>query len=50
MKDKLTKRERSQLMAKVRGHGNKSTELVLAKFSGHIAFRLRRNQKIFGQT
>ena len=30
MKDKLTKLERSQLMAKVRGHGNKSTELALA--------------------
>lgn len=31
MKDKLTKCERSQLMAKVRGHGNESTELALAK-------------------
>jgi DNA mismatch endonuclease (patch repair protein) len=50
MNDKLTRRERSQLMAKVRGHGNKSTELALV-----IIFRRnkitgwRRNQKIFGK-
>ncbi len=31
MKDRLTKRERSELMAKVRGYGNKSTELALAR-------------------
>ena len=31
MKDKLTRLERSELMARVRGIGNKSTELALAK-------------------
>ena len=40
MKDRLTKRERSELMAKVRGRGNLSTELVLA--------RLLRANKISG--
>ena|ERR1700733_11533216 len=50
MKDKLTKRERSQLMAKVRGHGNKSTELALAKFFRKNKITgWRRNQKLFGK-
>jgi DNA mismatch endonuclease (patch repair protein) len=40
MKDKLTKRERSDLMAKVRGRGNESTELALVK--------LFRQNKIIG--
>ena len=48
--DILATSERSKLMAKVRGHGNRSTEMRLVKlFRRHRITGWRRNQKIFGK-
>jgi DNA mismatch endonuclease, patch repair protein len=48
--DIFSKRGRSKLMAKVRGHGNRSTEVRLAKlFRQNKITGWRRNQSIFGK-
>jgi DNA mismatch endonuclease Vsr len=48
--DSFSKQQRSKVMAKVRGHKNKSTELKLLKlFRDHGITGWRRNQKLFGK-
>jgi DNA mismatch endonuclease (patch repair protein) len=50
MPDVFTKAKRSEVMSRIRGRGNKETELALAKF--FRAARItgwRRHQKMFGQ-
>ena len=50
MADIFTKAKRSEVMSRIRGHGNKDTELVLAKlFRRNKITGWRRNQKIFGK-
>jgi DNA mismatch endonuclease, patch repair protein len=50
MADVFTKTKRSQVMSRVRGHGNKSTEMRLAKlFRRHRITGWRRSRKIFGK-
>ena len=50
MPDVLTKKKRSEVMSKIRGRGNKETELVLAKlFRKHRIIGWRRQQPIFGK-
>jgi DNA mismatch endonuclease (patch repair protein) len=47
--DTLTKQQRSKLMAKVRGHGNKSTELRFMKLLRRWRVRgWRRNHRLVG--
>jgi len=48
--DTLTKSERSKLMSKVHGRGNKATELALVKiFRAHHITGWRRHRPIFGK-
>ena len=50
MPDVFTKAKRSEVMSRIRGRGNKDTELALAKlFRAHRITGWRRNQKIFGK-
>jgi len=50
MADVFTKTKRSEVMSRVRGRGNKATELALAKLlRRHGIFGWRRNQKVFGR-
>lgn len=50
MSDVFTKAKRSEVMSRVRGQGNKDTELALVKlFRQHNITGWRRNQKIFGK-
>ncbi|MCX6896366.1 MAG: very short patch repair endonuclease [Verrucomicrobia bacterium] len=50
MSDIFTKAKRSEVMSRIRGRGNKATELALAKlFRRHKITGWRRNQKIFGK-
>jgi DNA mismatch endonuclease (patch repair protein) len=50
MPDVFTKKELSEVMSKIRGRGNKETELVLAKlFRKHRITGWRRHQPIFGK-
>ncbi len=50
MSDVFTKAKRSEVMSRIRGRGNKDTELALAKlFRAHRITGWRRNQKLFGK-
>jgi DNA mismatch endonuclease, patch repair protein len=50
MPDVFTKAKRSAVMSRIRGHGNKDTELALMKlFRRHHITGWRRNQKVFGK-
>jgi len=50
MPDVFTKAKRSEVMSRIRGHGNKDTELALMKlFRQHGVTGWRRNQKVFGK-
>ena len=50
MPDVFTKAKRSAVMARIRGHGNKDTELALMKlFRQHRITGWRRHQKVFGK-
>jgi DNA mismatch endonuclease, patch repair protein len=50
MPDVFTKAKRSAVMSRIRGRGNKDTELALMKiFRQHGITGWRRNQKIFGK-
>ena len=50
MPDVFTKAKRSEVMSRIRGRGNKGTELALAKFfrAAHIT-GWRRHQNLFGR-
>ena len=50
MPDVFSREKRSQVMSRIRGHGNKDTELALAKlFRVHGITGWRRRQKHFGK-
>jgi DNA mismatch endonuclease (patch repair protein) len=50
MADVFTKAKRSAVMSRIRGHGNKDTELALMKlFRQHRITGWRRRQKVFGK-
>jgi len=50
MSDVFTKAKRSEVMSRIRGRGNKDTELALAKlFRRHRITGWRRNQAVFGK-
>jgi DNA mismatch endonuclease (patch repair protein) len=50
MSDVFTTTKRSEVMSKIRGCGNKGTELALMKlFRQHRVTGWRRNQKVFGK-
>ena len=50
MSDVFTQKKRSQVMSKIPGKGNKSTELLLAKIMRkHRVTGWRRNQLVFGK-
>jgi DNA mismatch endonuclease, patch repair protein len=50
MADVFSKSKRSELMSRIRSHGNKDTEVALAKlFRRNKITGWRRNQKIFGK-
>lgn len=50
MADVFTKAKRSQVMSRIRGRGNKDTELALAKLlRAHHITGWRRNQPVFGK-
>lgn len=50
MADVFTKAKRSEVMSRIRGSGNKSTEIALAKlFRKHGVTGWRRNQPLFGK-
>jgi len=50
MPDVFTKAKRSAVMSRIRGHGNKDTELALMKlFRRNRITGWRRNQKVFGK-
>lgn len=50
MADVFTKQKRSQVMSRIRGSGNKETELALISlFKRHRITGWRRNQKVFGK-
>ena len=50
MADVFTKAKRSQVMSRIRGRGNKDTELALASiFRRHRISGWRRNQPVFGK-
>ncbi|MSU41216.1 MAG: very short patch repair endonuclease [Pedosphaera sp.] len=50
MPDVFTKAKRSQVMARIRGHGNKETELALIRiFRAHRITGWRRHQPVFGK-
>jgi|ERR1035437_4087779 DNA mismatch endonuclease (patch repair protein) len=49
MSDVFTKAKRSEVMSRIRGRGNKATELALLKlFRRHKIIGWRRHQKVFG--
>src|SRR6266850_3377574 len=50
MPDVFTKAKRSEVMSRIRGRGNKDTELALAKlFRAHSFGGWRRSQPVFGK-
>jgi DNA mismatch endonuclease (patch repair protein) len=50
MSDVFTKAKRSEVMSRIRGRGNKDTELALAKiFRAQRITGWRRNQSVFGK-
>lgn len=50
MADVFTKTKRSEVMSRIRGSGNKGTEIALAKlFRKHGVTGWRRNQPLFGK-
>jgi DNA mismatch endonuclease, patch repair protein len=50
MPDVFTKRKRSEVMSRIRGRGNRETELTLIKvFRAHAIRGWRRNQPVFGK-
>jgi len=50
MPDVFTKIKRSEVMSRIRSHGNRDTELVLAKiFRAHGLTGWRRRQPVFGK-
>ncbi|TAK99022.1 MAG: very short patch repair endonuclease [Verrucomicrobia bacterium] len=50
MADVFSKRKRSEVMSRIRGRGNKDTELALAKLlRRHRITGWRRNQPVFGK-
>jgi len=50
MADVFTKEKRSEVMSKIRGRGNKDTELAMIHiFREHHIYGWRRNQPIFGK-
>ena len=50
MPDVFTKAKRSEVMSRIRGHGNKETELALMQlFRRHGITGWRRKQKVFGK-
>ena len=50
MSDVFTKAKRSEVMSRIRGCGNKDTELALVKlFRRHHVTGWRRNQSVFGK-
>lgn len=50
MSDVFTKAKRSEVMSRIRGRGNKDTELALMKlFRRHHITGWRRNQAVFGK-
>jgi DNA mismatch endonuclease (patch repair protein) len=50
MPDVFTKAKRSEVMSRIRGHGNKDTELALIKvFRLHRMTGWRRHQPVFGK-
>ena len=50
MADIFTKAKRSEVMSRIRGRGNKATELALAKLlRRHRIIGWRRNQPVFGK-
>jgi DNA mismatch endonuclease (patch repair protein) len=50
MADIFTKEKRSEVMSRIRGHGNRNTELALLKlFRVHRIFGWRRRQPVFGR-
>jgi DNA mismatch endonuclease (patch repair protein) len=50
MPDVFTKAKRSEVMSRIRGRGNKDTELALMKlFRQHGITGWQRNQKVFGK-
>ena len=50
MADVFTKTKRSEVMSRIRGRGNKDTELALMKlFRQHGITGWRRHQKVFGR-
>jgi DNA mismatch endonuclease (patch repair protein) len=50
MSDVFSKAKRSEVMSRIRGHGNKNTELALVKlFRRHKIIGWRRHPKIFGK-
>lgn len=50
MPDVFTKAKRSQVMARIRGHGNKDTELALLRlFRAHRITGWRRRRPVFGK-
>jgi len=50
MPDVFTKAKRSEVMSRIRGHGNKDTELALAKLFRRCKITgWRRNQPVFGK-
>ena len=50
MPDVFTKAKRSEVMSRIRGRGNKDTELALVKlFRRHRITGWRRNQPVFGK-
>ncbi len=50
MPDVFTKAKRSEVMSRIRGHGNKETEMVLARIlRSHGITGWRRKQKFFGK-
>jgi DNA mismatch endonuclease (patch repair protein) len=50
MADVFTKVKRSEIMARIQGHGNRNTEVALVKvFRQHKISGWRRKQKVFGK-
>lgn len=50
MPDVFTKAKRSEVMSRIRGHGNKDTEIALMKLLRHHRIAgWRRNQPVFGK-
>ena len=50
MPDVFTKAKRSEVMSRIRGHGNKDTELALMRvFRAHGITGWRRHQSVFGK-